>query len=276
MYQIKSKIGKFKLPKLDNITIAGYSRSKYRTGYLIQPYNIYLDAGLPSPIPPNLILLSHSHLDHNASLYSLLVEGTKTPVMLPEKDISSTQTLLNSFSSLNSGKQIKYNNWIPIKKSNYELVISKKKLIINSYNLDHSVPCLAYSIDVENSRLKEEYKDYEGHQLGEMRRSGIDITEKYLCPMLLFVSDTGKSILETLPFNNYPIIIIECTFFEEEHYEDAVKKKHLHWNDLEPFVKENPNSTFILGHFSCKYSDEYLTEKEESIKKDYNNIIFWL
>ena len=96
MYQIRNKTIRFKLPKLDFISISGFSRSKYRTGYLIQPYNIYLDAGLPCPITPNLILLSHSHLDHNAGLYSILIEGENTPVMLPDTDVANTKKMLNA------------------------------------------------------------------------------------------------------------------------------------------------------------------------------------
>ena len=114
MYQIRNKTIRFKLPKLDFISISGFSRSKYRTGYLIQPYNIYLDAGLPCPITPNLILLSHSHLDHNAGLYSILIEGENTPVMLPDTDVVNTKKMLNAFSCLNSGKNITYYNWFPI------------------------------------------------------------------------------------------------------------------------------------------------------------------
>lgn len=275
MYQIRNKTIRFKLPKLDFINISGYSRSKYRTGYLIQPFNIYLDAGLPSPISPNLILLSHSHLDHNAALYSILIEGNKTNVMLPKSDLAMTQKLLNTFSSLNSAKNIKYSNWNPVTSNNFECIINNKKLIINSYNLDHSVPCQAYSIEIENYRLKVEYKSKTGKELSILKKNN-DITEKYKIQMLLFVSDTGKSILDTLPFSEYQLVIIECTFILEEHYEDSIEKKHLHWNDLEDIVKECTETTFIFGHFSCKYTEEFLIQKEKELKQNYPNIIFWI
>tara|TARA_B100001248_G_C27376432_1_gene454531 strand:+ start:222 stop:1049 length:828 start_codon:yes stop_codon:yes gene_type:complete len=275
MYQIRDKTLRFKLPKLDFISISGFSRSKYRTGYLIQPYNIYLDAGLPCPITPNLILLSHSHLDHNAGLYSILIEGENTPVMLPDTDVVNTKKMLNAFSCLNSGKNITYNNWTPITEKTYDCIINKKKLIINTYDLDHSVKCQAYSIMIENSRLKGIFSELSGKELSELKKS-TDITEKYLCPMMLFVSDTGNSVLEKLPFGEFPLIIIECTFIEKEHYEDSIKKKHLHWDDLEPIIDRNPDTTFILGHFSCKYSEEYLIDKEKELKEKYQNVIFWI
>lgn len=275
MYQIKNREESFKLPKLDNITICGYSISAYRTGYLILPYKIYLDAGLPSPIPPNLILLSHGHNDHIASLYSLLIEGTNTPVLLPKNITSNIQQILNGFSSLNSGKKVKYNNWQPLSTNNYQINICKQKLEINSYSLDHTVECLGYSIDKISKKLKDKFTNIPGHKLKDIKKKE-NIHDEFYIPILLFVSDTGKSILDTLPFNKYPLVIIECTFFDEDHYLESVKRKHLHWNDLEPIVSKNIDTIFILGHFSSRYTIEYIKEKETIITNKYKNIKIWI
>ena len=275
MYQIKNKEMKFSIPKLDEITIFGFSKSKYKTGYLIKPWNIYLDAGLPSPIPPNLILLSHGHEDHIAGLYSLLIEGNKTPVVLPTGIKYFVQNLLNCYSSLNSGKKSNYKNWIPITDNYFKVNINNQTVEIKTYNLDHSVPCLGYSIDKISKKLKQEYKKLSGIELKEIKKS-IDIFEEKKIPIILFISDTGKSILDSLPFNNYPIVIIECTFFEEEHYEEATKRKHLHWKDLLPIIQINTETKFILGHFSCRYDEEYLYTKSKEIMGEYKNVIFWI
>lgn len=275
MYQIKNRSQKFMLPKIGEITLSGYSRSKYRTGYLIQPFNIYLDAGLPSPVPANVVLLSHSHLDHIDGLYSILIESHNTPVMLPSCIKDNVSNLLDANYSL-SGKKKKFKNWNPITTSNFSKMINSKNIIFNTYELDHTVSCLGYSIDFQNKKLKEEYKDYKGKQLAELKKSGVEITENYTIQLILFISDTGKNGITNLPFDQYPLIIIECTFLDDEHYTEAVSRKHLHWKDLEPIVKTNPTNTFILGHFSCRYKDEYLIEFEKAIIVNYSNVIFWI
>jgi ribonuclease Z len=94
--------------------------------------------------------------------------------------------------------------------------------------------------------------------------------------MILFVSDTGKSILSKLPFSNHKIVIIECTFIEDKHYEDSVRKKHLHWKDLEPIISSNKETIFILGHFSVRYNNSYLIEKEKELQSKYTNMKFWI
>ena len=128
MYQINTIEHNFTIPKIGTLTIKGYSKSTYRTGYLIKPYNIYLDAGLPSPIPASLILVSHGHLDHIAALYSLLVHSKKSVVMLPRQILSNTQLMLDSFKPLNSGYNTSFRNWKPITLSEYNTTINNKKL----------------------------------------------------------------------------------------------------------------------------------------------------
>ena len=54
----KSK--QFTIRNFGEIQIKGFSRSTLRTGFIILPYRIVLDAGLTSPIKPNMILITQT------------------------------------------------------------------------------------------------------------------------------------------------------------------------------------------------------------------------
>ena len=273
MYQISTKEETFALSKVGNITIKGYSRSMYRTGYLIQPYNIYLDAGLPSPVPASLVLVSHGHYDHIASLFSLLVDSENSVVMMPASIKSSVQKMLDGFRMLNSGTGLSFRNWTPITTLYHEMVVNNKNITIETFELDHRVVCHAYGIKQIHKKLKEEYINLSESEIIELKKT-TNITTNVSYPILLFISDTGKSVLTKLPFNEYSLVIIECTFIDDDHYSEACKRKHLHWNDLEPLIKSNPQTTFILGHFSCRYKDDYLKKFSKSVV--YTNVKFWI
>ena len=268
--KLKTKY-KFTLPSIGEIIISGFSEAGYKTGYLIEPFNIYLDAGVECDIPANLICLSHGHLDHINALYSILIGSNKCPVMLDNSMLTSTQLMLNSFSSLNSGKNMVYGNWVPIVSNKYDYIYSRnQKFSINTYELNHRVKCRAYGIMMLKDKLKQEYIGL--HGIKELKEK-VDIMEIIEYPLVLFVNDTDFSGIQNLPFSKYKIVIMECTFFHDDHYIEAIERKHLHWNDVKNIVTINKDTTFILGHFSSRYKKEDMELYNENILKVYNNII---
>ena len=171
MYHIFNTKKTINLDKIGTITIMGYSRSNYKTGYLIQPFNIYLDCGVESPIPPNLICISHGHLDHISALYSLLINGTKCTVLLQDSIKNNIQNMLNSMSSLNSGKNIVYHNWNPVTTNYVNYTLNKNQIFsIYIYDLVHGIPCRAYGIKMIHNKLKKKYINMDGRELKELKK----------------------------------------------------------------------------------------------------------
>ena len=88
--------------------------------------------------------------------------------------------------------------------------------------------------------------------------------------------DTGTSILETLPFDKYPTVIIEATFLHEDHIVEAKEKKHLHIFDLLPYFAKYDKTTFVLIHFSSRYDISELKTYQKIYEETYKNIFFFL
>lgn len=275
MFQITNREETFTLLKTNPITIKGFSRSAYRTGYFIKPYNIYLDAGLPYCVPANLILVSHGHNDHIASLYSILKEGRSPVVALPKKIIDDVQHMLNSTYNLDTNSNTLFNGWKPTGDESFPIKLNGTNFRIDCYNLDHRVPCKAYGITEFKRKLKNMYQELSGKEISLLKQK-VDIYDLEENGILLFVSDTGKSALKSLPFDKYQIVIIECTFLDECHYNESIKRKHLHWFDLEPILKNYPHIQFIFGHFSSRYKNDFIQEFYSEKKSIYSNVIFWI
>lgn len=77
-------------------------------------------------------------------------------------------------------------------------------------------------------------------------------------------------------------MIVECNFLDaagmtvEESNAEATKRGHTSWDQLKRFVRAHPDVTFVLCHWSKRYSDEdvrsYFAEKE----RDLSNVVLWL
>jgi ribonuclease Z len=281
MYQINSKEQSFPIEKGKpaTFTIKGYSRGAYKTGYIIKPYNIYLDAGLQPVEPANLILLSHSHYDHIASLYIILDDAKEPTIVLPKKCISKVQTMLESISNVTKGRPL-FSQWNPIGvekgvPSSYSFKCNNTKIKIVTFPLTHSVECIGFNIFEIRDKLKPEFSDLSGKEIAKLKKT-TQIHFQQEIPILMFVSDTDYNCLPSLNFKEFNVVIIECTFIEPSHLKEAINRNHLHWSQLAPYIMQYSATIFILGHFSCRYKDDYLKKKELELKETYQNIIFWI
>jgi ribonuclease BN (tRNA processing enzyme) len=255
--------------------LKGYSRGAFKTGFILFPHKIFLDAGVPSNIKPNLILLTHGHQDHIDSLYNHLIDNKKIQVIGNNELLSYLQTYLDANKSVNCLDNKKFNNWLPKPIYNQtKVIVNATTINIEAIHLDHEVDCFGYGLSEVRNKLKEEYLDKTQEELNELSKTSI-ITNVKLYPILFFCGDMAHTSLDSLPYDKYNLFLIECTFLDPEHEQDAINKQHLHINFLIPYVEKYENINFIFIHFSCKYNKNKI--KEYSKKYNYlKNVIFWI
>ena len=106
-----------------------------------------------------------------------------------------------------------------------------------------------------------------------LRKQGIEITEKICDKKFTFICDTTIKVFDMNPsIADYPVIFIECTFIlERDKMNDSL---HIHWSQLKPYVEKYKNKTFVLFHFSRRYEDIEICDFFE--KENMPNIYLWI
>jgi ribonuclease BN (tRNA processing enzyme) len=258
-----------------NYKLRGFSRGSLRTGFILYPHKIFLDAGVPSQIKPNMILITHSHQDHIDSLYTHLIDNKKIDVIANINLIPFLQMYLDASKSLNCMEKKKFTNWNPkpiIKQ--LKVIVNSTKINIEAISLDHEVECYGYGISEIRTKLKEEYIGKKQEELNILAKTN-ELSNEYLYPILFFCGDMGYTSLNDLPYNKYSLFVIECSFLNDEHIKEAEEKQHLHIKHLLPIVEKYININFIFIHFSCRYNKSEI--KEYSKKYSHlKNVIFWI
>lgn len=265
-------------------TITGYSRAAYRTGFYIKELDTMFDAGPQNFNKPSHIFITHTHGDHIANLPFTMIgdEDGKHIFNLyaPKESTEHLKKYIKALFETNASMDLPdVDKWYVLnpmmKHIAFEAVLNKNKCLIEVFDCDHSVPTVSYGISIIKNKLKPEFSKLSGKEIGALRKSGVEITEKVFNKDLAYICDTSIDVFKlNKTILSYKVIIIECTFLYPEHEENADKTKHIHWNQLKPYILENPETLFVLIHFSLQYKDKDIESFFE--KQKISNIKAWI
>ena len=96
--------------------------------------------------------------------------------------------------------------------------------------------------------------------------------------MFCFLGDTSTFILKegstaAERIFSCATIIIECSFLTDDCKDNAERTKHVLWSELRPYIISHPNTTFVLTHFSHRWSVNEIETFFEN--ENLPNVIPW-
>ena len=296
-----------KFPKI-SLEIVGYSRAARHTSFFIKGYKILLDCGMPSDYDPQYIFITHCHADHSQSVPNMLLDSKQhKTIVCPRNMAGRLRDYIERFFTLtknttNHHVSDKYTivDTIPDRRSDSDSpspdspalgvsgpcllgpfrVAANKQWMVECIKCTHTVPTMGYGFQEIRKRLlptvaemPTEKRNTHIRKMVEEKREK-EVFETVSVPLLLFMGDTDHRVLERSgeEMRKYPVIIIECTFIAPDDVRTAKADRHMHWDHLAPFIRANPETTFVLTHFSMKYSTRELAAFFEEKKKEYPNI----
>eukprot|EP01119_Soliformovum_irregulare_P003023 TRINITY_DN13303_c0_g1_i1.p1 TRINITY_DN13303_c0_g1~~TRINITY_DN13303_c0_g1_i1.p1 ORF type:complete len:292 (+),score=61.21 TRINITY_DN13303_c0_g1_i1:49-924(+) len=285
-----SSIPSWKFPSSVGISMRGYSRAGKATAFYIPELNWNLDAGYAELLKenprPEYIFITHGHADHSFMLPYLWMSKDPTKVLCPEPLVQFVKNYASSAAQLNNcDAEIPSNNPAVTLDVNgvsngaclLMTTANKRNFVVKVIDCDHTVPSVGFCFSEKRKKLRDEYKALPGKEIGKLIKEGIDVNVETEIPMFVFLGDTTTKVFEMHPsILEYPVVIVECTILHSDHKDSAPKSGHVYWGDLEPIVASHPQTTFVLIHFSMRYTRKNVAEFFEPIKERLPNIHVWL
>lgn len=308
----RSEILEWRLPKpFHQNVLTGKSRAAWHTSFVIPQLNLLLDAGLcVNKLRPKHIFLTHGHNDHSLMAAAFVKREDPPDVFCPVemRGVFDEYVLANAVLNLGglvgphaegvgvesdgegaSGSEcaeetegppwsrvhvshgLRPGDTVPLRRL--------KDVYATAFACDHTVPCLGYVFSSVTHKLKPELTSLPGHSIKSLRESGAEVTSPNWTPFLAFLGDTtAKTLLDEPDWlkGGIPVVITECSFLYPEHAAQAAKTKHTIWGELEGVVRKWPRTTFVLMHFSLRYSDEEVRRFFKEMEDPPGNIVVWV
>lgn len=238
-----------------------------------------------NPCKITKIFISHWHGDHILGIPGLLqtmMQGEykkDLEIYGPKGTKKNVKKIMSIFENIGKIK-------LKVKELTEKDKVESKEFTIYVRELNHGIPCLAYSfkekdtlkinkVKLEKLKIKsspELKKLKEGKDIiikGEKIKSE-DITEKNIGKKISFIFDTkySEQLIEFV--ENSDLLISESTYLDEE--EMAKDYKHQTLIQATELAKKSKSKKLVLFHLSQRY-DKNTKEFSEYAKKKFDNSI---
>ncbi len=250
------------------LTIEGYSRAAVQSYWRIPELKIGFDLGAQ---PWDFMgtatwAISHGHLDHIAALPVFIarrrmMKMEPPTIYLPGSIVAGVETMLRSFSRLDRGR-------LPCEliavEPGDEIELSRE-LVMTVHRTTHSVPSVGYLVWERRLKLKPEFQSLAGHEIRDLRLSGIEVSGEIRMPILAYTGDTSPGGLDNNPdLLRAQVLITEMTFVAPNHRREKIHKHgHMHLDDFVARQEAFQNELIIAGHFSVRYNAKQVLREIE-------------
>jgi ribonuclease Z len=247
-----------------DIHLVGYSMAGISTSLAFPDADVCFDVaqGLPFQIPYNNILITHGHMDHASGLPYLVGQkammGQLPPnAYMPENLLKPMREMMRLWESVD-GHTYQYQFRSVRPGDEREL---KAPYFFRVFPTQHRVPSQGYLVYARKKRLKEEFRQLDSWQLGDLRKKGTLIEDPYEEPIVAFSGDTTIEFLDSPEICRARVLVIEVTYWDKaKTVENARQWGHIHLDELITRLETIQSEKIVLIHASARYSSNYLRE----------------
>jgi len=262
--------------KAGSFTLEGFAQGGIRTSFGVPEIKIMFDAGTPIPscIRYKNIFITHGHPDHCGAITNIIarrnLQRSLPPanVYVPEIMENPLNEIFHQWWILNGARGEKFPiNIIPVKIG--DKINIGKKLEMVGLKTHHRIDSIGWGVNRTTSKLKTELIGKMAHEIVEIKKKGIPITDEKTEVALVVPGDTKIEFLINEPMaQNARVLVHEVTVWDEN--ESTIEKcrwyGHTHYMEMIQHCEKFNGDYLILCHRSMKYSRRFV---EIMVKKHF-------
>lgn len=238
--------------EIGGVKLVGYSVAGEEAVIALPEHNVCFDVGRAPReiISIDNVCLSHGHMDHAAGVaYYFSQRGF---IDLPAGQLivhrglaQALQRLMDVWSDIERNPSLfKINGVVHL-----EDVELRRGLFIRAFTTNHTDTSLGFSLIERRHKLKPDLSGKTGPELVALKKQGIAIEDETEVVLATYTGDTALGRFLELDFvKRSQVLLVECTFFDEEHRSRARAGRHIHVEDVPQVCVAVPNAQIVLTH----------------------------
>ena len=267
--------------KMDEFTLAGYSVAGEESVVVVPELDCVFDIGRcpHEAMTVNHVLLSHGHMDHAAGITYYFAQRDFQDIpcgvaLVPASLMGPLKDLMVAWGRVEG--HVPPHNFVPMRDGDEHEI--RRGLWARAFATRHIRGSLGFSIVEVRRKLKEQFVGLTGRQIVELKNKGVEIVNRVEHPLVAYLGDTAAGNYSDNPdIANARALLIECTFFEDEHISRARAGKHMHVKDLPAVLEGMNNQHVVITHVTRRTAMAHARKIiRELLPKDVLNRVTFL
>ncbi len=240
------------------LTVEGWSRAAVQSYWRVPELKVGFDLGAQ---PWDFMgtptwFLSHTHLDHVTALpvyvaRRRMMRMDPPTIYVPVEAVDDCRRLLAVMQRLDRGRQLADLRGV---EPGQEIELSREH-VVTVFDTVHTIPSRGFVVWDRRNKLKDEYVGLPGHQIRDLKLSGVEITREVRLPLVAYTGDTAPPGLDNCPaVFEAKILITEMSFIRANHRREKIHKYgHMHLDDYIERADRFKNELIVAAHLSTRY-----------------------
>lgn len=260
---------------LTGVTLEGFAQGGIRTSIGCPEVGAIFDAGTPIPtcLRYGHIFITHGHPDHIGAITNIVARRSlqdlpAAHVYVPAPIKNDLEIIFEAWWRINGGRGPKF----PVKIHSHkpgDVIPLKKGIKVTGVKTYHRVQSVGWAVERTTQRLKPEFQGLPGPKLGELKKSGTEITLPHTEVLLTIPGDTTIDFLikESMA-RKARVLVHEVTYWDDKESNSDMCRRygHTHFRDMIEHCDKFEGEYLVLCHRSMKYSRNFI---EKQINKHF-------